>query len=123
MHRPSWMWMRCSSVRAIGASTATDLGKIASASSTSEKLIPRENSQKVRLRHRLAASIALMMALLASPNVFAGARCSPFGDPPAQVDRGWYASFVTARNSVCLGGKLLGPWTDGNGDARYACLY
>ena len=43
--------------------------------------------------------------------------------PPAQVDRGWYAGFVAARNSVCLGGKLLGPWTDGNGDARYACLY
>ena len=64
-----------------------------------------------------------MVALLASLNVFAGTRCSPFGDPPAQVDRGWYASFVTARNSVCLGGKLLGPWTDGNGDARYACLY
>ncbi len=76
-----------------------------------------------RLHHCLAASISLMLALLASLNVFAGVRCSPFGDPPAPVDRGWYASFVTARNSVCLGGKRLGPWTDGNGDARYACLY
>jgi pimeloyl-ACP methyl ester carboxylesterase len=24
---------------------------------------------------------------------------------------------------VCLGGRRLGPWTDGNGDARFACLY
>src|ERR1039458_9412110 len=101
--------MRCSSVRARSASTSTGLGKIASASSTSEKLIPKEKSQKDRLRHRLAASIALMVALLASLNVFAGTKCSPFGDPPpAQVDRGWYPSLVTARNSVCLGGKLLG---------------
>ena len=67
--------------------------------------------------------IALMLVLSASLDVFAGTGCSPFGDPPAQVDRGWYASFVTARNSICLGGKRLGPWTDGNGDARYACLY
>ena len=110
-------------MRARSASTSTGLGKIASASSTSEKLIPKEKSQKDRLRHRLAASIALMVALLASLNVFAGTKCSPFGDPPAQVDRGWYPSLVTARNSVCLGGKLLGPWSDGNGDARYACLY
>ena len=74
--------MRCSSVRARSASTSTGLGKIASASSTSEKLIPKEKSQKDRLRHRLAASIALMVALLASLNVFAGTKCSPFGDPP-----------------------------------------
>ena len=81
------------------------------------------DTRQDRLRYRLAASIALMVALLASLNVFAGTGCSPFGDLPAQVDRGWYASFVTARNSACLGGKLLGPWNDGNGDARYACLY
>src|SRR5208282_3703244 len=91
--------------------------------STSEKLNRKNNSQRDCLRHRLATSIALMVALLASLNAFAGTRCSPFGDPPAKVDRGWFASFVTARNSLCLGGTLLGPWTDGNGDARYACLY
>jgi predicted esterase len=67
--------------------------------------------------------IALMLVLSASLDVFAGTGCSPFGDPPAQVDRGWFASFVTARNSMCLGATRLGPWTDGNGDARYACLY
>jgi predicted esterase len=80
-------------------------------------------SQKDCLRLRLAISIALMVALLASLNVFAGTRCSPFGNPSAQVDRGWFARVVTAGNSVCLGGTLLGPWTDRDGDARYACLY
>jgi poly(3-hydroxybutyrate) depolymerase len=90
--------------------------------SRSEKLIPKKNTQK-DLSQRLAASTVLMVALSASLNVFAGTRCSAFGNPPAQVDRGWFASFVTARSSVCLGGTLMGPWTDGNGDARYACLY
>ncbi len=89
----------------------------------SEKLIRKTNSQKDCLRDRLVTSIALMVALLVSRNVIAGAGCSPFGDPPAKVDRGWFASFVTARSSGCLGGTLLGPWTDGNGDARYACVY
>jgi len=64
-----------------------------------------------------------MVALLVSRDVFAGTICGPFGNPPAQVDRSWIAGVVTARNSVCPGGKRLGPWTDGNGDARYACLY
>ena len=82
-----------------------------------------KNSHKDCLRHRLATSIALMAALLASRDVFAGSRCSRFGDSPAQVNRGWFARVMTAGNSVCLGGTLLGPWTDGNGDARYACLY
>ena len=81
-----------------------------------------------RIRNRAvlelkSSLIALMLALSVSLDTFAGTGCSPFGDPPAQVDRGWFASFVTARNSVCLGGTWLGPWTDGNGDARYACLY
>jgi len=79
---------------------------------------------RLRLR-RLAAAVALILSLLASLNrlAFAAAGCGPFGDPPAQVDRGWYASFVTARSSACPGGTRLGPWLDGNGDARYACLY
>src|SRR5208283_5200065 len=89
----------------------------------SGKLILRNNSQKYIPRRRFAVGIALMVALLVSVNAFAGTGCSPFGDPPAQVDRGWFASFVTARSSACLGGTLLGPWTDGNGDARYACVY
>jgi predicted esterase len=58
-----------------------------------------------------------------SRDLYAGTRCNPFGDPPAQVSRGWFARSMTAASSLCLGGTLLGPWSDGNGDARYACLY
>jgi poly(3-hydroxybutyrate) depolymerase len=88
--------------------------------STPEEPIP---SGSKCLRYRLVTCIALTVALLASLDVFAGTGCGPFGDSPAQVDRGWFASFVTARNSGCLGGTVLGPWIDANGDARYACLY
>jgi len=51
------------------------------------------------------------------------AQCSPFGDPPARVDHGWFASFVSAGHPLCVGGKVLGPWPDGGGDKRYACVY
>jgi predicted esterase len=60
--------------------------------------------------------------LLSSHDVFGGT-CDPFGNPPAQVERGWFARTVTGGNSSCFGGRRLGPWLDGNGDARYACLY
>lgn len=88
-----------------------------------ETLMPEKNTQLGGFRLYLSAGIALMVLLSARLNVFADTRCSPFGDPQAQVDRGWFASFVAARSSACLGGTLLGPWTDRNGDARYACLY
>ena len=88
----------------------------------SRKTFPRNDTQKDVLCHRLAISIVLMVTLSASLNVFADTKCSPFGDPQAQVDRGWFASFVAAHSSACPGGALLGPWADGNGDARYACL-
>ena len=42
----------------------------------------------------LAAGIAMMVALMASRDLYAGTRCNPFGDPPAQVSRGWFASPV-----------------------------
>ncbi len=89
---------------------------------TSEKAIQKK-IPKALSSPSVVAGIALMVALSASSDIFAGAGCGPLGDPPAQVDRGWFASFVSARNSVCLGGTLLGPWIDGNGDARQACLY
>jgi predicted esterase len=82
-----------------------------------------KNSQNDCRRRGLIASIALMAALLASRDLNAGTRCGPFGDPPAQVNRGWFARVVTTTSSVCLSGKRLGPWTDGNGDAHYACIY
>src|SRR5260370_22870041 len=50
-------------------------------------------------------------------------KCPPFGDPPAEVNHGYYANFVTAHNPVCFGGKILGPWNDADGTPRYSCLY
>ena len=41
--------------------------------------------------------------------------CGPFGNPPADL--------IEAETPSCWGGKLLGPWNDSNGTARYACLY
>jgi predicted esterase len=84
---------------------------------------PGEESHQYCFRPQIPIRIALMVALLAGVNAFAGSACSPFGDPPARVDRGWFARVVTARNSVCLGGTLLGPWIDPNGDTRFACFY
>jgi len=88
-----------------------------------DKKMLEKKSKKARLRHSLATSIALMAALSASGDVFGGAGCSPFGDAPAQVNQGWFAKVVTAGSSACIGGRLLGPWSDLNGGARYACLY
>src|SRR6516162_6120646 len=70
-----------------------------------------------------SASILLMALLLMGGNVFGDSNCSPFGNPPAVVSGDWFARVVTAGNSVCVSGRRLGPWTDGNGDPRYACLY
>jgi hypothetical protein len=41
--------------------------------------------------------------------------CGPFGNPPAPPLR--------VIKPVCAGGDLLGPWNDGDGSDRYACLY
>ncbi|HSU90260.1 MAG TPA: PHB depolymerase family esterase [Sporolactobacillaceae bacterium] len=41
--------------------------------------------------------------------------CGPYGDPSAAV--------FSAVKPHCGKGKLLGPWKDGDGIDRYACLY
>ena len=72
---------------------------------------------------------AILGACVAVALVVAGrlcaiaAPCGPFGDPPAEVSRGWFASFLTRHSPVCSGAKRLGPWKDSGGDERYACLY
>jgi poly(3-hydroxybutyrate) depolymerase len=43
------------------------------------------------------------------------AMCNPFGDPPAIV--------TGTAQPDCLDGRMLGPWQDGNGNDRYACLW
>lgn len=42
-------------------------------------------------------------------------KCGPFGDPPAVT--------ISDSKPDCPGGKILGPWKDGNGFDRYACLF
>ncbi len=64
-----------------------------------------------------------MLAALALNVDFATAGCSPFGNPPAEVNRGWFATFATRHSPLCAGGRSVGPWTDANGDDRNACLY
>ena len=66
----------------------------------------------------LAALILSRGARAASP-----AKCGPFGDPPATVNHGTFAGFVTRHNPICAGGEVLGPWTDADGIARYSCRY
>lgn len=78
-------------------------------------------------RRRAIAAVSLGFAALIAafaPSVRAdGDACGPFGDPPAQVNHGYFASFVSAHNPICIGGKVVGPWNDPEGTARYACLY
>ena len=66
----------------------------------------------------------LVLVTLAAGAICAiAAPCGPFGDPPAEVSRGWFASFLTRHSPVCSGAQQLGPWKDAGGDERYACLY
>jgi dienelactone hydrolase len=64
-------------------------------------------------------SLAACLLILAGTGHCAGAAkdsaCGPFGDPPADT--------INAEKPSCWGGKLLGPWNDSNGTARYACVY
>src|SRR5712691_234275 len=68
----------------------------------------------------LIGLVALAMSVTA---VADDSKCTPFGDPPAEVNHGYYASFVSSHNPICWGGKILGPWNDADGTPRYSCLY
>lgn len=74
---------------------------------------------------KLAAATIVIAALiaLAAPVRADSFECGPFGDPPAQVNHGYFASFVSSHNPICFGGKVIGPWNDPEGTPRYACLY
>ena len=67
--------------------------------------------------------ISLLVFAISVVAVADDSKCTPFGDPPAEVNHGYYANFVTAHNPVCFGGKILGPWNDADGTPRYSCLY
>lgn len=78
-------------------------------------------------RRRLPAIISLALLIAACSTVsraLAGeSSCGPFGDPPAEVQQGWFATFVSDHNPICFGATVLGPWRDSSGAERYACLY
>jgi len=74
------------------------------------------------MRAIASAAIGAAAMLLGAVSASA-AQCGPFGDPPAEVNHGWFASFITRYTPVCRGGKVLGPWKDAGGDERRACLY
>ncbi|HVA81997.1 MAG TPA: PHB depolymerase family esterase [Candidatus Binataceae bacterium] len=65
----------------------------------------------------------LLAALVLRLGDASAAQCGPFGDPPATVDHGAFASFLARHNPICSGGEVLGPWTDADGNARYSCRY
>ena len=72
----------------------------------------------------LTSTLLFLLAFAISVTAVADdSKCTPFGDPPAEVNHGYYANFVTAHNPVCFGGKILGPWNDADGTPRYSCLY
>ncbi len=66
------------------------------------------------LRNRVLITLcAAGFAALAAATVFA--QCTPFGNSPQEL--------LSDIKPTCSGGKLLGPWNDSDGTARYACLY
>ena len=71
----------------------------------------------------ISSFLIALAATIMSSGPSSAAACGPFGDPPAKVDHGTFASFLSRHSPICRGGKVLGPWTDADGDERYACLY
>jgi poly(3-hydroxybutyrate) depolymerase len=68
---------------------------------------------------RLASCVALIVAAVAAcGSAFAQSAanaCGPFGNPPATI--------LGPVKPTCGSGETLGPWKDGNGTDRYACLH
>jgi dienelactone hydrolase len=67
-----------------------------------------------RLVSVLALAIAVATGARAGEPSAANA-CGPFGNRPATI--------LGASRPTCGSGKLLGPWKDGDGTDRYACVY
>jgi len=65
----------------------------------------------------LASVFAVRAAFAASSN------CTPFGDPPAEIQIGIVSSFIARHSPSCFRGQTLGPWRDSDGTERYACFY
>jgi predicted esterase len=76
---------------------------------------------RIKIVAAFAALASSYFALAGS--AFAADQCTPLGDPPAQVNHGFFASSFAAHNPICFGGRVLGPWKDSDGTDRYACIY
>jgi dienelactone hydrolase len=64
----------------------------------------------------MALAVAVATGARAAAQSVANANaCGPFGNPPAAT--------LGAAKPGCGGGELLGPWKDGDGTDRYACVY
>ena len=67
---------------------------------------------------RLVALVALIVAAATCGCANAQSRsgaCGPFGNLPVKI--------LGAVKPACGGGRILGPWKDGDSTDRYACLY
>jgi len=67
---------------------------------------------------RLVSSLTLIVAVATCGRAVAqgpAGTCGPFGNPPATM--------LGAVKPSCGSGELLGPWKDGDGTDRYACLH
>ncbi len=71
----------------------------------------------------IVGAVIVMMAFVSGANSVMAAQCTPFGDSPAKVNHGWFASFLSRHTPLCRRGIVLGPWKDPSGQNRYACLY
>ncbi len=84
----------------------------------------RESAMGAARIRLTAAALVTVLAMASSPLIAAAeSQCGSFGDPPAEVQHGWFATFVSDHNPVCFGASVLGPWKDSSGSERYACLY
>lgn len=71
----------------------------------------------------LSAGVMLAFVVGAFVAWAADSNCSPFGDPPAQIQNGIVSGFIARHSPSCFRGKTLGPWRDSDGTNRFACLY
>jgi predicted esterase len=72
----------------------------------------------------VSAIVAVLAMLGGGPAALAtDPNCTPFGDPPAEIQNGIVSAFIARHSPSCFRGETLGPWRDSDGTERYACLY
>jgi len=76
----------------------------------------------MRVRGIIAVAASLV-CLACTHHAYSAEQCTPFGDPPAQVNQKFLPRSIAAHNPICFGGRVVGPWKDSEGSDRYACIY